>query len=95
MGKAAGLVLAAGGVELANETVFAPVSGASPHPWAHLNWRLFPATAILALALTGLEQLAPGFAVGLAGLVLAAVFVVPYGNAPSPLDNVLKVMGYK
>lgn len=95
MSRAAGLVLAAGGVELANETVFAPIATDAAHPWAHLNWRLFPATAILAAALAGLEQLAPGFAVGLAGLVLAAVFVIPYGHAASPLDNVLKVMGYK
>jgi hypothetical protein len=93
MGRAAGLVLAAGGVEIANEALFAPLSGHGT-PWKDLNWRLIPATALLALALTGLENLAPAFAVGLAGLTLAAVFIVPYGNAPTPLDNILKTMGY-
>lgn len=89
-----GLVLAAGGVVLANEALFAPLSGHGT-PWKDINWRLFPATALLALAMGGLEKLAPGFAVGLSGLILLAVFIVPYGTAPAPVDNVLKVMGYK
>ena len=91
--RSTGLALAAGGVAIANEALFAPLAGRGT-PWANLNWRLFPATAFLALALGGLEKLAPTFATGLAGLTLAAVFVIPYGKAPSPLDNVLKVMGY-
>ncbi|MDB4872533.1 MAG: hypothetical protein JWL97_3537 [Gemmatimonadales bacterium] len=93
MNGSTGLVLAAGGVAIANEALFAPLSGHGT-PWTDLNWRLIPATAILALALSGLEQLAPKFAVGLAGLTLAAVFIVPHGKAPTPLDNILKVMGY-
>ncbi|MDB5910549.1 MAG: hypothetical protein JWP34_4663 [Massilia sp.] len=93
MNGSTGLVLAAGGVAIANEALFAPIAGHGT-PWSNLNWRLFPATALLALALGGLGQIAPGFAKGLAGLTLAAVFLVPYGNAPTPLDNVLKVMGY-
>ncbi|GAA0287286.1 hypothetical protein GCM10009527_098260 [Actinomadura nitritigenes] len=91
--RAAGLVIAAGGIAVANDALFAPLAGGEP-PWKTLNWRLFPATAILALALAGLEKLAPSFAVGLAGLTVAAVIIVPYGNAKPPLDNVLKVMGY-
>lgn len=94
MSRAAGLVLAAAGIELANETVFAPITGGAA-PWSHLNWRIFPATAILALALSGLEQVAPAFAVGLAGLTVLAVLVIPYGNAASPIENALKTMGYK
>lgn len=93
MTRSTGLVIAAGGVAVANEALFAPLSGHGT-PWKNLNWRLVPATAILALALGGLEQIAPGFAVGLAGLTLAAVFIVPYGTASSPIENVLKVMGY-
>lgn len=91
--RSTGLVLAAGGVEIANEALFAPLAGQGT-PWKDLNWRLVPATALLALALGGLEKLAPNFAVGLAGLALAAVFLIPYGNAPSPIDNILKTMGY-
>ena len=91
--RSTGLVLAAGGVAIANEALFAPLSGRGT-PFKDLNWRLVPATALLALALGGLEQLAPKFAVGLAGLTLLAVLIVPYGKAPTPLDNVLKTMGY-
>lgn len=91
--RSTGLVLAAGGIAIANEALFAPLRSGKA-PWKDLNWRLIPATAFLALALAGLEQLAPKFAVGLAGLTLAAVFLTPYGNAGSPLDNVLKIMGY-
>lgn len=93
MDRSTGLVLAAGGVALANEALFAPLATHTA-PWKDLNWRLVPATAVLALALGGLGQIAPGFAHGLAGLTLAAVFLIPYGHAPSPLDNILHVLGY-
>lgn len=95
--RSTGLVLAAGGVAAANELLFAPLSSAAAggkNTGVTFNWRLVPATALLALALGGLEKLAPTFAVGLAGLTLAAVFLVPYGHADSPLDNILKTMGY-
>jgi hypothetical protein len=88
--RSTGIVLAAGGITLANEVVFAPLAGQR----VHLNWRVIPATAGLALALAGLEKLAPGFATGLAWLSLLTVLVVPFGNAPTPLDNATKVMGY-
>lgn len=85
-------MLAAGGITAANEVLFAPLAGSAKESF---NWRIIPATLGLALALAGLEQLAPGFATGLAGLTLAAVLLVPFGNAPTPLENALKVMGYK
>ena len=90
MAASTGIVLAVGGITLANEVIFAPLAGQR----IAFNWRVIPATAGLALALAGLEHLAPGFAVGLAWLSLGAVLIVPFGNAPTPLDNVLKVMGY-
>jgi hypothetical protein len=80
-----------GGITAANEVIFAPLAGQK----VQFNWRILPATAGLALALAGLEQIAPGFAVGLAWLSLGAVLVVPFGNAPTPLENLLTVMGYK
>ncbi|MEU9022340.1 hypothetical protein [Actinomadura sp. NPDC048394] len=92
--RSAGLVMAAGGIAVANDALFAPLAGGQP-PWKSLNWRLVPATALLALALAGLEKLTPTFAVGLAGLTVAAVLIVPYGNAKPPLDNVLTVLGYR
>lgn len=83
-------MLAVGGITAANELLFAPAAGAK----ITFNWRLIPATAGLALALAGLEHLSAPFAVGLAWLSLAAVLTVPFGNAPTPLENALKVMGY-
>jgi hypothetical protein len=88
-----GIVLMAGSITAANELLFAPVSGGGS-AWHSFNWRIVPATAGLALALSGLERLSPPFAVGLAWLTLAAVLVIPFGNAPTPLENALRVMGY-
>jgi hypothetical protein len=90
MARSAGIVLVTGTITFANEAMFAPLAGAKPQ----INWRIIPATAGLALALTGLEKIAPGFAVGLAWLGLAAVLIVPFGNAPTPLDNLVKIMGF-
>jgi hypothetical protein len=91
MASAAGIALVAGSITAANEVLFAPLAGSKG---VSFNWRIIPATAGLALALGGLEKIAPGFAVGLAWLGLASVLVVPFGNAPTPLDNITKAMGY-
>ena len=92
MAQSTGVVLAIGGITLANEVAFG-TKGAGT--WAsHIHWRVIPATAGLALALAGLEKIAPGFAVGLAWLSLLAVLVVPFGSAPTPLENAVRVMGY-
>jgi hypothetical protein len=85
-----GIVLATGGITAANELIFAPLEGQK----VRFNWRIIPATAGLALALAGLEHLSRPFAVGLAWLSLIAVLSVPFGNAPTPLQNALKIMGY-
>lgn len=89
--RSTGIVLAAGAIAAANETVFSPVN--SPNPLANFNWRLVPATGVLAITLAGLEKAAPDFAVGLAGLVLLAVLIVPVGNAPTPVDNIIRSLG--
>lgn len=99
--RSTGLVLAAGGIAIANEAIFAPLASAKSGDVANLatgnaldiNWRLVPATAILALTLGGLEKLSEPFAVGLAGLTLLAVLIIPVGNAPSPIENVAKTIG--
>jgi hypothetical protein len=86
MAKAAGFVVAAGAIVLANEAIFVPIDqGGSP--LKNINWRIVPATAILALMLTGIEKLAPEFGAALGGLVLVSVLVLPVGNAPTPLEN--------
>jgi len=91
--SAAGLVLAAGAVALANDALFAPLETGKP-PFAGFNWRIVPATGILAMLLSGLDSLSPGFGRGLAGLVLLAVLIVPFGNAPTPLENLSTALGY-
>lgn len=91
MARSTGPVLAIGAITAANEALFAPLAGSGK---VQFNWKILPATAGLALALAGLEQLAPRFAVGLAYLGLFAVLVVPMGNAPSPIDNANKILGF-
>lgn len=90
MAQAAGIVLVAGSVTAANELLFAPAAGHK----ASFNWKIVPATAGLALALTGVERLAPKFGAGLAWLTLATVLLVPFGNGGSPVENITKAMGY-
>jgi hypothetical protein len=95
MASAAGLVLAAGGIAAANEVIFSPLEagkGVSVHSF---NWRIVPAAAILALTLTGLEKISQPLGVGLAGLTLLAVLIVPVGNAPTPIDNLSKIVGQR
>lgn len=100
--RSTGLVLAAGGVALANDVIFAPIKASATEPGkidsnafvARFNWRIVPATAVLALTIGGLEKAAPDFAVGLAGLVLLGVLIVPVGNAPTPIENVVQFLGY-
>lgn len=94
MAQSTGIVLAAGGITLLNEAVFAPIESGGKIS-ANFNWRLVPATAFLALALAGLERAAPGFAVGLSWLVLVSALMYQSGNAASPIDNALKIFGYK
>lgn len=89
--SAAGFVIAAGGIVAANEVIFAPISGQNKS--STFNWRIVPATAILALVLTGFEKIAPDFGNMLGGMVLLASLVAPMGNAPSPLANIAKVVG--
>ena len=89
MAASTGIVLAVGGITAANELIFAPIEGQK----VKFNWRIVPATAGLALALAGLEHLSRPFAVGLAWLALLAVLIVPFGNAPTPLDNITKILG--
>lgn len=99
MANAAGLVLAAGGIAAANEAIFVPISQGKDFITSSKTdtnlWRLIPATAILALVLTGLEKVSEPLGKGLAGLVVLAVLVIPVGNAPTPLENLAKMVGKK
>lgn len=91
MAKAAGLVLAAGGIAVANEMIFAPLDAGKGVTLTSFNWRIVPATAVLALTLTGIEKVSEPLGVGLAGLVLLYVLIVPVGNSPTPAENAAKL----
>lgn len=92
MASATGLVLAAGGIAVANEVVFSPLEAGKGVDLTSFNWRIVPATAILALALTGLEKVSEPLGVGLAGLTVLAVLILPVGKAPTPIDNLSKLV---
>lgn len=92
MASAAGWVLAAGGIAAANEAIFVPIETHKP-PWETMNWRIVPATAVLAIVLTGMDKMSPGFGAGLGALVFLAVLIIPVGHQPSPIENVSKVLG--
>jgi hypothetical protein len=93
MASAASLVLAAGGIAAANEVIFTPLESGHGIDVGSFNWRIVPATAILALTLTGLEKISEPLGTGLALLTLLAVLIVPVGKAPTPIDNLSKIVG--
>lgn len=94
MASSTGYILAAAGIAAANEAIFAPAATGKPL-WQDLNWRLVPATAVAALVLGGLEQVSEPLGKGLAMLALLSVLIVPMGNAPSPVDNAIKMLRIK
>jgi len=94
MAESTGFILAAAGIAAANEAIFAPAISGRPL-WNDFNWRIIPATGVAALALAGLEQLSPPLGKGLAMIALLTVLMIPVGNAPSPIDNLSKMMGFK
>lgn len=93
MSESTGWVVAAGSIVAINEALFVPAEAGKPPDFSS-TWKLIPATALLAVALAGLEQLAPQFATGLAKLLLVSVLVFPVGNAPTPIQSANKLLGY-
>ena len=93
MAETTGIVLAIGGITAANEAIFAPLAGHGT-PWEDFNWRVVPATAILAIAFGGLEKVSPGFAKMLAYTALITSLLIDTGKAGSVVSNVDKVLGY-
>lgn len=90
MSASTGWILAAGALEAANEALFAPIIFNQP-PWKSFNWRIVPATAVMAVAVGLVEKIAPKFGAGLGMLVFLSVILVPYGMAPTPFENLLLV----
>jgi hypothetical protein len=92
MAQAAGIVIFTGGLTAANEVLFAPLAGHGT-PWKDFNWRIVPATVLLAIAVSGLEKVSPKLAVGISYTALITVLFARIGNAPAPLENLAKVVG--
>jgi hypothetical protein len=93
MAQSTGIVLAAGGVTAANELLFAPLAGEGT-PWKDFNWRIIPATAVVAVAMAGLEKLSPRLAVGLSVTMLITAMTVQFGKSAPPIANIAKTLGY-
>ena len=93
MARSTPIVLATGAITAANELLFAPLANHTS-AWQNFNWRIVPATGLLAIALAGLEHVAPPFAVGLAWLTLVSALVFRVGKAPTAIENVVSFMGY-
>jgi hypothetical protein len=91
MAESTGPVLIAGGLAIANEAMLGPLAAGKP-PDLTSWWRLVPVTAGLALALAGLEKAAPGFATGLAWLLVAGVILFPPGKTGSVIANANKIL---
>jgi hypothetical protein len=90
--ESTGYILAAAGIVVANEIIFVPVTEHKP-VLSDFNWRIVPATALAALMVGGLEKLSPPLGKGIAILALLSVFLVPLGNAPTPIENAVKFLG--
>lgn len=90
--SAAGIILAAGGITLANEAVFAPIA-AHGNITAKFNWRIIPATLLAAIAFAGMERLMPEFARGVATIALITVLFTRLGKAPAPLESLATLFG--
>jgi len=97
MAKSTGIILIVGGITFANEVVFAPLAGGKTSLATDLSaaWRIPVATFVAAACLGGLEQLSPKLAVGISYISLITVLFARMGSAPAPVENLLKVLGYK
>jgi hypothetical protein len=93
MAQSTGIILIVGSISLANEAVFAPIASGGKIN-VDFNWRVIPATLIAAALLGGLEQVSPKLAVGLAYISLITVLFARFGNAPAPIENLSKALGY-
>jgi hypothetical protein len=95
MANAAGIIIAAGAITLVNEAVSVPYSPGNTNVLKGMNWRVIPATAIAAFMFSGLENVNPTAARGLAVVALMTTLLVGMGNAPAPAINIASALGYK
>jgi hypothetical protein len=95
MASAAGIIITAGAITLANEAVSVPYTPGNTNVLKGINWRVIPATAIAAFMFSGLENVNAQVAKGLAAMALLTTLLVGMGNAPAPALNIANALGYK
>jgi hypothetical protein len=86
-----GPVLAAGAIAAVNEALLGPLASGKPADFGAV-FRLIPVTAGLAIGLALLERAVPGFATGLAWLLVAGVVLFPPGHQASVIANASKLL---
>ncbi len=94
MATAAGIIVVAGAITLANEGLNATYVQGATNVLGSINWRVIPATVVAALLFAGLEQINAPLAEGLAGVALVTTLIHPFGSGPSPLVHLSEAMGY-
>lgn len=96
MAQSTGVILAVGAISMTNELVFAPLAGkGNIKTDIKTAWRIPVATLVAAVCLGGLEKISPKLATGLAYTALISVLLARMGNAPAPVENLSKVLGFK
>lgn len=88
------MILATGAITLANEALDAPYSKGATDVASFINWRIIPATGVAALIFSGISDVNPKLAKGLAGLTLFTVLFVRFGNSVSPVEHIGQILGY-
>lgn len=92
MATAAGIIILAGSISLANEALTAPYEKGATDVAKYINWRIVPATAIAAVLFAGLESANAALAKGLASVALVTSLIHPIGNGPSPLVHLSQLV---
>lgn len=85
MAQSTGIVLAMGGIVLANTVLV------HNQP---LNFKVPLAIGLAAVGFAALERISPDFAVGLAWIALVTALIAPIGAPVSPLESILKYTGF-
>lgn len=94
--KSTGYIIAAGAIALANDVVLAPMASKDKIDISQANWRIVPATAILALVIGGLGSISEGFGDGLGALILLSSLILPFGQGnKGPLQNLATLVQTK
>lgn len=88
MAASTGIVLAMGGIVIANNTIV------NKQPFWPREAKVALATGILALGLGVLDKASPELATGLAIIAFITAMVTPFGARKSPLESLLGYAGF-